>query len=96
MNRKEPDPSLLPNPAESAHAGRGQRVSAQSPYLRGDGAASAYLGLKDPKGRTFRDWADKVGLPYLLLGRVRVYCRQDIDRAWEREAHNIVGFLVAR
>lgn len=63
-----------------------------SPYLRGDGAASAYLGMVDPQGRAFRRWADQVGLPFTLLGRIRTYRKRDIDKAWERAASNILTF----
>jgi hypothetical protein len=66
--------------------------SAASPYLRGDGAASAYVGLTDPQGRTFRKWADKVGLPYTMFGIIRIYRKADIDRAWVNNAANIVAF----
>lgn len=71
-------------------------MNGTSPYLRGYGAASEYLGLDDPQGRTFRDWAEQVGLPFLQMGRVRVYRKADIDRAWERHATNLVGFTISQ
>ena len=70
-------------------------ISAASPYLRGDGAASEYVGLRDPQGRTFRKWADKVGLPYTEIGSVRTYRKSDIDRAWVNNASNIMSFSMA-
>ena len=65
--------------------------SAASPFLRGDGAASDYLGLHDPQGRTFRKWADQVGIPYTIIAGARTYRKADIDRAWESNASNILG-----
>ncbi len=66
-----------------------------SPYLRGDGEAGLYLGLVDPQGRTFRKWADEINLPYAVVGTVRTYRRQDIDRAWLRKAANLVNLSPA-
>lgn len=63
---------------------------ANSPYLCGDGAASSYLGLKDPQGRTFRKWAMRVGIPFTMVFNKRIYRRRDIDRAWARNAENIM------
>lgn len=50
------------------------------------------FGFRDRAGRTFRKWADQVTLPYLAIGKVRIYRRADIDRAWFRNANNILGF----
>ena len=66
-----------------------------SPYLRGDGAASEYLGLTDPQGRTFRKWADKLDLPFSLIGCVRTYRKQDVDRAWLDTADNVINIKQA-
>ena len=60
-----------------------------SPYLRGDGAASAYIGLHDVQGRTFRRWADRHQLPYAEIGHARIYRKSDIDRLWAQTAHNL-------
>jgi hypothetical protein len=66
-----------------------------SPYLRGDGAASDYVGFNDPQGRTFRKWADKVNLPFTRIGIVRIYRKSDIDKAWVSQAENILGFTAS-
>ncbi len=63
-----------------------------TPYLRGDAAASDYLGFSDPQGRTFRKWADKVGLPFNVIGSARIYRKADIDRAWINNASNALAF----
>lgn len=62
-----------------------------SPYLRGDGQAAAYLGFLDKQGRTFRQWADKVRLPFTVIGNrnARIYRAADIDRAWAKQAENL-------
>ena len=59
-----------------------------SPYLRGDTEAGQYLGLRDLQGRSFRNWAENVRLPYSVIAGVRTYRRADIDRAWLRRAEN--------
>jgi hypothetical protein len=59
-----------------------------TPYLRGDRAASEYLGLNDPQGRTFRKWANKHRLQYSMIGSVRTYRKTDIDRIWQKTAFN--------
>ena len=63
-----------------------------SPYLRGDGAASAYIGLQDAQGRTFRRWADRHQLPYSEIGNARIYRKSDIDKLWAQTAHNLHPF----
>ena len=73
----------------SVCADRGDRIrDAASPYLRGDGAASDYLGMSDPQGRTFRKWAEKNLLAYSVIGGVRTYRKADIDRMWGKTGYN--------
>src|SRR5476651_258531 len=66
-----------------------QAAGVASHYLRGDGAASEYVGLTDHQGRTFRKWADRHQLPYALIGTVRTYRKTDIDRLWVKTAFNL-------
>jgi hypothetical protein len=64
-----------------------QRVALTPPgYIRGDGAAGQYLGFIDPKGRTFREWAKEMKIPYALICDVAHYKIADLDKAWERAA----------
>lgn len=59
-----------------------------SPYLRGDGMAGAYVGMWDPQGRAFRKWAEEVRLPVRKVAGVRTYRKLDIDRDWLKNADN--------
>lgn len=59
-----------------------------SPYLRGDGMAAAYVGMCDPQGRAFRKWAREVRLPFRKIAGVRTYRKVDIDRNWLKYADN--------
>lgn len=65
-----------------------------SPYLRGDGAAAAYVGMRDPQGRAFRKWAKEVRLAVSIVANVRTYRKTDIDRKWLRHADNQASISV--
>ncbi|MDO8544410.1 MAG: hypothetical protein Q7S40_28555 [Opitutaceae bacterium] len=70
-----------------------KHASTNSPYLRGDGAAAAYLAMGDPQGRTFRLWAEKHYLAWAPVGDSdsgpRTYRKSDIDKLWLSLAHNL-------
>ena len=76
-------------PAGRARQNNFQAAGVASQYLRGDGAASEYVGLTDHQGRTFRKWAERHQLPYALIGTVRTYRKSDIDRLWLQTAFNL-------
>jgi hypothetical protein len=77
-------------PVEDAAARRERRERRMPPsapgYIRGDAAAGLYLGFLDVQGRTFRDWAGEMKIPYAMIRNVAHYKIADLDKAWDRAA----------
>ena len=70
-----------------------QAAAVESPFIRGEEALVAYLGIHP---RTVRKWRRARRLPFTKLGGMILFRKSDIERMLERATVPAIGMKLRR